>query len=892
MPRLTIRTWGAAAAAALLLGPLSIHAQTATTTTLTVPASPVSSTSSISLQATVVPGAMGTVSFRAGGQSLGGAPVSLVAGGGDCNPPPDAAPTASVRAAAAKTAAAKAATAKAAKAGAGTTNCGSDSYVGIAILTLPPGTLAAGSYGIKAYFESDDFAFDSSISAGASLTITTPSGTLPTPPSSPTPVTNFEYDAEGRPTKTVVAPDTRNYATLSDYDALGRRKTTMDAKNGITQFGYDLQDQLTSVTDPRQLVTQYQPTGLGDVMALTSPDTGTASSTFDAAGNLKTRTDARGALATYSYDVLNRAIQVVYSRQGDTNRTLGWTYDETGASFGYGKGRLTTATTPDASTTFRYDALGRVTATVQTSAAGTPLVVNTGYDDAGHVKSLTYPSGRSITFGWANGQPTSINITSGSSTTTLLDQVVMSPFGPAQSWVWKLGTAKPHERVYDTNSRLVRQPLGTLVRDITYDDADRISRYTHYTAATAQAATAYDQSFGYDELNRLTTVTAATNWSYGYDANGNRTASAVGISTRGYSVSATSNRLDALTGPPRSMGYDAAGNTLSDVQSGSSSNYTATYSLEGRLAAMAQGTSVGVEFGYDAMGRRVTRGQWTGSTSNPRVYTLYAYDLANHLIGEYQANGTLITEYVWFGDTPVAVIKPDATAPGGIQIYAIHTDHLDTPRVILDAQGNVRWRWMGEPFGASAAEEQPTAGLAALQQNLRFPGQQYEAFGGRHYNHFRDYDPTTGRYAQSDPIGLAGGINTYAYVSGNPLSVVDPMGLYGCKWVGPVLECDFNPPPVPNPDLPPSSPPALEWPKLLPDSWVDWIIEKVKGKWSCSASCNVQQINPNVCCPDRVTGTATGPNEPAACVEAKRAATQSTPAGCYPRHCQCRCSKQ
>ncbi|MRG95658.1 hypothetical protein [Polyangium spumosum] len=70
------------------------------------------------------------------------------------------------------------------------------------------------------------------------------------------------------------------------------------------------------------------------------------------------------------------------------------------------------------------------------------------------------------------------------------------------------------------------------------------------------------------------------------------------------------------------------------------------------------------------------------------------------------------------------------------------------------------------------------------------------------------------------------------------------------------------------------------------------IAETVKGKWSCTASCNVQQVNSSVSCPDRVTGTAYGPNEPAACAEAKRRATQSTPAGCYPRHCQCRCIKR
>ena len=75
--------------------------------------------------------------------------------------------------------------------------------------------------------------------------------TPPPPPVSPTPVVKYEYDAEGNPTKTVVAPDTRNLATQHAYDALGRRTRTTDAKNGVTQLGYDLQDQLTTITDPR-----------------------------------------------------------------------------------------------------------------------------------------------------------------------------------------------------------------------------------------------------------------------------------------------------------------------------------------------------------------------------------------------------------------------------------------------------------------------------------------------------------------------------------------------------------------------------------------------------------------------------------------------------------------
>ena len=112
-------------------------------------------------------------------------------------------------------------------------------------------------------------------------------------------------------------------------------------------------------------------------------------------------------------------------------------------------------------------------------------------------------------------------------------------------------------------------------------------------------------------------------------------------------------------------------------------------------------------------------------------------------------------------------------------LYFIHVDHLNTPRLIADSTQKTVWRWdQDEPFGTNPANEDPDGDGIAFSFPQRFPGQYYDAEKLLHYNYFRDYDAGIGRYVQSDPIGLDGGLNTYFYVLSSPLSRTDARGLF------------------------------------------------------------------------------------------------------------------
>ena len=486
----------------------------------------------------------------------------------------------------------------------------------------------------------------------------------------------------------------------------------------------------------------------------------------------------------------------------------------------------------------------------------------------------------------ANATAAAVNVVTG---------VQWEPFGAVKSWQWQQGaTTQLNERVRDSYGRLVRYRLGSTIRDLTYDAADRITRYTHYDAVTAAAIPAQDQVFTYDELGRLTGVSFGTSsWTLGYDANGNRTSVTLNGTASSYTTPTTSNRLTSTTNPSRGFTYDAAGNTLTRTTTGA---YTATYALENRLTTMRVGTPT-TTYSYDAMGQRTRK-----HTASAASTTIFAYDQEGQLLGEYSSTGAALREFIWFNGEPIAIFTPNGTSAPNV--FNIHSDHLATPRVIVNQANQSRWSWIAEPFGTTAANTNP-ASLGAFTFNLRFPGQYADAESGLFYNYFRDLDPATSRYTQSDPIGLMGGINTYSYVENQPTMLVDPSGLQAVWPRG--LPVPAGPAPGSStggrggydPRTDTYSPPGPGF--LFPD-WLTNLTNDSsrnlpfpdirRGMWTCTCRADCNDNIPGNCPVDPskrfAFGTATSPNFGVAVKEGKRAATQLL--ACQPKHVPCICT--
>jgi RHS repeat-associated protein len=598
---------------------------------------------------------------------------------------------------------------------------------------------------------------------------------LPHPnPAITTPVTtSYHYDLEGNLDNVT---DALGHEPHNLYDPLGRLKRTVQNATAVatatdraeTAFVYDALDRPATVTDPKMLETGNLYNGFGDQMQLASPDTGTTDYTYDSAGNLTQRVDDNGKITQYTYDELNRVVAVTYPQQTSLNAS--YLYDavagdcQTDESFAVG--RLSQVTDASGSTVYCYNRFGDLTRKVQ-ETNGTRFTLRWAYLANGRLQKMAYPDNAELDYLYdSQGRIAEIGLTRrGIGRQVLLHSALYDPFGPVSQWNY--GNGRVMTRTYGKSGQPgIVQVSGSNGLSVGYE-FDEVGNLK--TLRNGNQTDPPLRAYHYDALDRLLDSSdGSTNvlQAYTYDKAGNRTSATIGASTNTYSYPATNHRLNSVGATGRS--YDANGNTLSI------GTKTYVYNEQNRMSQVKTGTTVQMNYVYNASGEQVRK--FVGSTS---TYSLY--DEAGRWIGDYDNAGTPTQQAIWMGDLPVGLLADTAA---GQTLHYIEADALGTPRVVFDpthgASGAVVWRWdlTGEAFGTAAPNQDPDGDVTAFVFDMRFPGQRYDAATQLNYNYYRDsYEAGTGRYSQSDPIGLGGGISTYAYFGGNPLTRIDPMGL-------------------------------------------------------------------------------------------------------------------
>jgi len=294
-------------------------------------------------------------------------------------------------------------------------------------------------------------------------------------------------------------------------------------------------------------------------------------------------------------------------------------------------------------------------------------------------------------------------------------------------------------------------------------------------ASSSVGASPPTQAYQYDPLYRLTNVQNGSGTSlesFTYDLTGDRLSKTLSGTTSPYTYTAGTHRLASVASQTR--GYDADGNENSGpVTFNGTPLYPATFTYDNRNR-LTQVTASGaiVTFNLNGRGERVFK-------NGPNGGKLFSYDEGGRLLGEYTTTGALGAQYVYVDSMPVAYIT------GGV-LYYIETDQLGTPRQVIlpgatTANDAAVWKW--GYFASNSAFGENAPSVQTITFNLRFPGQYFDAETGLNYNYFRDYEPGTGRYVESDPIGLRGGPSTYGYANQNSLRLDDPTGLFaifGC----------------------------------------------------------------------------------------------------------------
>jgi RHS repeat-associated protein len=490
-------------------------------------------------------------------------------------------------------------------------------------------------------------------------------------------------------------------------------------------------------------------------------------------------------------------------------------------------GKLSEITDGSGVTRYSHDIYGHITTKRQSLTNGLVQQVNYDYSPkTGLLSRTTYPDGSVLGHGYDGTGP------------PLVSNITWNPMGQPLSWTWAFtSTGLSANRVYNTAARLTATEFSSYV----YDAAGRITSLSQilYQPGDADptrstiASAIRRWNVGYDATGRITAFnaggSASDTTSFRYDLNGNRLTSERTLdgqtTTRNYSVEANANRITGFTqsrgGVTTSVSYRY--NTNGDMTSDGLKTYT--YDAQRRLSAVTTGASDAsptTRYAHNALGQRVFKTEalyppaegdeadagffqsltafftklWGPSAGDAeKLGFAFVYDEGGNLIAETGTGGASSA-----GSTQ-HIYLPTATGPMPIaavingSVHAVHSDHLNTPRMLTDSRGQVVWQWAYSSFG----DEQPTTaanrfavpGTGAVIGtpvvfNLRYPGQVADAESGLFYNYFRSLDPRTGRYTQPDPIGWAGGPNPFLYADANPLSFVDPDGLLFMSTLGSV----------------------------------------------------------------------------------------------------------
>jgi len=583
--------------------------------------------------------------------------------------------------------------------------------------------------------------------------------------------TDFTYDANGALDTTT---DMLSRVTDNDVDALGRLKQVIANTGGstsdkaTTQFQYDARDNLRTVIDPKGLSTTYDYDSVGNLTGLTSPDTGSTLFGYDLAGNRTSEQKADSVTQGYTYDAIGRLTGKTFAHSA---QNVSFTYDSTETDCATGEtfnaGHLTKITDASGSTRYCYDARGHRVRQVQTLTAGSTLTLSPTYNSADRLVALTYPSGAIVVYlRDDDGRITGIDAVPSPSgpQVTLVDDVTYLPFGPLNTLVFGNGRVltKSYDQNYEIASVVDSASTNPMSQVFTLDNVGKVTGLTERT----DASNTVSRTFMYDGLDR---VTAQMNGSaavegFSYDSTGNRLSKTDGTTTS-YSYASSSHRLTSVGSTGRT--YNDTGETQT-IGTGSTGK-AFTFNDDHRLTAASLNSVLQYTNVYNGLGQRV--GKLKSSDSRQ-----FIYDDSGRLMGEYTATGDRVKEYVWLDDTLVAILGDF----DGKDYHYVETDHLGTPRVVVHPTKNtIEWRWdlNATAFGEHTPNGDPDGDSLTYELSLRFPGQYHDDESGLNYNYSRDYDPTTGRYIESDPIGLPAGPSLYAYVSDRPLTSFDSRGL-------------------------------------------------------------------------------------------------------------------